>query len=266
MMKVEEVLAESGTEEDRVSVSHSPIDWKALFHVLVDRYGNRLEVVQYLLNFTDTVTHGDDEEREDEEDDEKYLGRAKRVQEQLQIMLRPYLIYSATPPSSPESDSVSWASPIFKLCATTHTRYISQSLPPSETLLLNAFQETNREICRVITRMWVRGVIDGGLDQELSPRPRVKPSDNVEDANTRLYGAEADNGNVNILLKSLLTIWQQEITTLMSWLDWSVWLKCRPECSFDEFCYLPTWPYFRRDERQRWKDPQPICIQRLQLV
>ncbi|KAF5341375.1 hypothetical protein D9758_012296 [Tetrapyrgos nigripes] len=245
--KVEEML----TEEDVISTGSNGVDWRALFHVLVDRYGNRLEVVRYLLNLTDTNAFDSDENDEDKE----YLVRAKSVQEQLDIMLRPYLIYSAVPPS-PNSDSLSWASPIFKLCATTHTRYISsQSLTPSETLL-NAFQETNREICRVITRMWIRGVVDGGLNDELSPNPREKAQ--AEDGD----GDDEDDNNVP--LKSLLTTWRQEIDTLMSWLDWSVWLRCRPECGFDEFCYLPTWPYFRRGEDQDWKDPQPKCIPRLQ--
>ncbi|THU81173.1 hypothetical protein K435DRAFT_873604 [Dendrothele bispora CBS 962.96] len=47
-------------------------------------------------------------------------------------------------------------------------------MTPSENLLLNAIQETNREIRRVIvTKMWVRDIVDGGLDKELSPHPRT---------------------------------------------------------------------------------------------
>ncbi|KAG1898172.1 uncharacterized protein F5891DRAFT_1044825 [Suillus fuscotomentosus] len=30
---------------------------------------------------------------------------------------------------------------------------------------------------------------------------------------------------------------------LISWLDWSVWVKCRLACGFEEMCYLPTWPF-----------------------
>ncbi|KAG2076603.1 hypothetical protein BDR04DRAFT_1149044 [Suillus decipiens] len=35
----------------------------------------------------------------------------------------------------------------------------------------------------------------------------------------------------------------------MSWLDWSVWIKCRPACGPEEVCYLSSWPinYTKRE-------------------
>ncbi|THU84207.1 hypothetical protein K435DRAFT_870503 [Dendrothele bispora CBS 962.96] len=209
------------------------VDWTTLFHVIVDRYANRLEMSRGVT---------------DEDKDDVYLARAKTVQTQLNAMLRPYILYSAVPSDS--SKSKTWASPVYKLCATSHSRYISSSISmtPSENLLLNAIQETNREICRVITNMWVRGIVDGGLDKELSPHPRT----GVEEG-TKTDGDDDKGEDPNIPLKSLLTIWKTEITNLMSWLDWGVWLKCNPACSFRGdvlFAYLAVlWKRWRGEMR-----------------
>jgi hypothetical protein len=55
--------------------------------------------------------------------------------------------------------------------------------------------------------MWVSGVLTG-LDTYL-------PLDSTPDATqmVRLMGS-----------------WRQELSALMTWLDWSVWVKCRPAC------------------------------------
>ncbi|KIJ89707.1 hypothetical protein K443DRAFT_615496 [Laccaria amethystina LaAM-08-1] len=37
--------------------------------------------------------------------------------------------------------------------------------------------------------------------------------------------------------------WKERTEGLMAWLDWSVWVRCRPECGYEEICYLPTWPF-----------------------
>ncbi|THU84212.1 hypothetical protein K435DRAFT_843773 [Dendrothele bispora CBS 962.96] len=259
-----------GSEMRTTSGSESGgVDWTTLFHVIVDRYANRLEMVRYLLNFTEIESSAamvmGATSTTDEDEDDVYLARAKTVQTQLNAMLRPYILYSAVPSDS--SKSKTWASPVYKLCATSHSRYISSSISmtPSENLLLSAIQETNREICRVITNMWVRGIVDGGLDKELSPHPRTGGTKTNKDHNEDDDDKGGGEENPNIPLKSLLTIWKTEITNLMSWLDWGVWLKCNPACSFEEMCYLPTWPFFGRGggRDEGWKDPQPSCMKRI---
>jgi hypothetical protein len=83
-------------------------------------------------------------------------------------------------------------------------------------------------------------------------------------------------------IRTLLGEWKEDVTQLISWLDWSVWVKCRPACDFEEMCYLPTWPFgFPVDEppfqaqwdyaslwpdpkKGEWKRPQPKCIKRLE--
>ncbi|KAG2064919.1 hypothetical protein BDR04DRAFT_1177184 [Suillus decipiens] len=188
----------------------SGIDWKALTHVIVDRYADRLELMQYLLNFTSS-------------DSQVLLQRAKLVQTQLRIMLAPYLLDTTVVPSAdtPGIHPSQWASPIFKLCTTTHTTEMIKQIPlmtSSERLLLKAVEDTTREICRVTTNMWAVGVMSG-LDI-LFP---------IE-LNREFNVAQIMNG------------WRQDIMKLIAWLDWSIWIKCRPACGPEEICYLPTWP------------------------
>jgi hypothetical protein len=177
----------------------SGIDWKTLTHVIVDRYADRLELMQHLLNFTSS-------------DPQELLHQAKLAQTQLRVMLTPYLLHSTIIPSAATSDvDVSqWAFPIFKLCATTHTSEMINQIPSmtsSERLLLTAIEDTTKEICRVTTNMWANGVMSG-LDS--------------------LFHVER---HVDREVIRLMNDWRQDIEKLMSWLDWSVWVKCRPACS-----------------------------------
>ncbi|KAF8837256.1 hypothetical protein BDN67DRAFT_983357 [Paxillus ammoniavirescens] len=39
-----------------------------------------------------------------------------------------------------------------------------------------------------------------------------------------------------------MSTWRSDVNRLMGWLDWNVWVKCKPACGPEEMCYLPTWP------------------------
>ncbi|KAG1779228.1 hypothetical protein EV702DRAFT_127389 [Suillus placidus] len=245
----------------------SSIDWKTLTHAIVDRYADRLELMQHLLNFTSS-------------DSQELLHQAKLAQTQLRVMLTPYLLYSTIVPSAVTSgvDASQWAFPIFRLCATTHTSEMINQIPlmtSSERLLLTAVEDTTREICRVTTNMWANGVMSG-LDS--------------------LFHVERE---VDREVTRLLNDWRQDIEKLMSWLDWSVWVKCRPACGTEEMCYLPSprprrhppqnlddaleaksfadqvgpppegqaiaeSPFFHVTLEEDFRKPQPRCIRRLQ--
>ncbi|KAG1821194.1 uncharacterized protein BJ212DRAFT_1338201 [Suillus subaureus] len=186
----------------------SGIDWKTLTHVIVNRYADRLELMQHLLNFTSS-------------DSQELLHQAKLAQTQLRVMLTPYLLYSTIVPSTVTSgvDASQWAFPIFRLCATTHTSKMIDQIPSmtsSERLLLAAIEDTTREICRVTTNMWANGVMSG-LDS--------------------LFHVER---NMDYEVTRLMNDWRHDIEKLMSWLDWSVWVKCRSACGTEEMCYLPS--------------------------
>ncbi|KAG2153940.1 hypothetical protein DEU56DRAFT_907406 [Suillus clintonianus] len=258
-------LTEVITRPDLVD---SGIDWKTLTHTIVDRYADRLELMQYLLNFTSS-------------DSQELLQRAKLAQTQFRVMLTPYLLQSTVVPSEVTLGigALRWASPIFKLCATTHTSEMINQTPSmtySERLLLDAVKDTTREICRVTTKMWANGVMSG-LD-------------------TLFHVERYGDGEVTRLMND----WRRDIQKLMSWLDWSVWIKCRPACGPEEMCYLPSprpkhpppqnltdapeakyfadqigpplpeglaiadTPFFHVMPAEDMRKPQPICIRRLQ--
>ena len=176
----------------------SGIDWKTLIHVIVDRYADRLELLQHLLNFASS-------------DFQELLQQAKSAQSQLRVMLTPYLLHSTVIPNSNASgvNALQWAHQIFRQCAITHTSELKahiHSMTSSERLLLKSIEETTREICRVTTKMWANGAMSG-----LDTLFEVEPDTEYE-------------------IIQIFDGWRDETRDLMSWLDWSVWIKCRPAC------------------------------------
>ncbi|KAF8194742.1 hypothetical protein K438DRAFT_1587874 [Mycena galopus ATCC 62051] len=234
--RISEVLTSAGNN------SGSGIDWQTLYRVVVDRYADRLETLEHLLNATAPAN---------------VIERGRLIQTQLRIMLTPYILYTARPtPGSSGDTKNAWALPVWKSCGTKQTAHIHASttlqarLTPSEQLLLRTLDDTNREICRVVVRMWVAGV-HAGLDPFL-------PLDDNKDITAKPSDQH---------LMAIVEGWRAETNALMAWLDWSVWVKCRPACGVEEMCYLPTWPFFRgrnREEDERWKRPQPRCIRRFE--
>ncbi|KAG6844479.1 hypothetical protein H0H87_006615 [Tephrocybe sp. NHM501043] len=182
----------------------SGVDWRTLFQVITLRYADRLELLQHHLNASDTETAS----RTPSE-------VAAHVLHELRIMLAPYILHSATPiPRHPTSNT--WASPVFQHCATTHTDFItsiSSTLTSSERLLLKTIRGTNREICRVVVKIWAEAVLEG-LDPALPPSAASPDTDEKR-------------------LSDALARWRADIQRLMDWLSWSVWIKCRPACSFE---------------------------------
>ncbi|KAG1722846.1 hypothetical protein EDD22DRAFT_496073 [Suillus occidentalis] len=237
----------------RQPLTTSGIDWKTVLRVVVDRYASRLELMQYLLNLT--------------LDDRSTFDHAQQVQRQMHTVLLPYTVFAALPLNTSDTANAtnSWATPIFRACATSHEASIvtrGTILTPSERLLVQAVRETTHEICRVVTKMWASGLM-AGVDHFYPPEKRP------------------DNDHIHALMSE----WREDLTQLISWLDWSVWVKCRPACGIEEMCYLPTWPLgFPNTEddvspfqsrwdstsklwpdpnKGEWKRPQPKCIRRL---
>ncbi|KAG5220164.1 PLP-dependent transferase [Salix suchowensis] len=141
------------------SPSANRIDWATLIKVVVTRFSDRLDLVRRVLNTTDSqieVGLGDS----------KLSERAKQAQRHFSTMLGPYTLASATPSNASD---VSWASPVYKECSVAHTSYIARQqhgFTHSERLLLAAIEDTSGEICRVVTKMWAKGVL-AGLDGQL---------------------------------------------------------------------------------------------------
>ncbi|KIK14492.1 hypothetical protein PISMIDRAFT_116952 [Pisolithus microcarpus 441] len=209
----------------------SGIDWQALIRVVVDRYSERLQVVRYLLNSTDTNGY----------DADSVVDDAIKIQVQLRHMLMPYISVNVVPRlnganvKGKASDVLDWARPVYKLCATTHTSLLKDhTVTSSEKLLLDAVQGTTREICRVVTKMWGLGVL-AGVDQFMDTKK------------------ELDVGTT----QNVMNTWRKDINELMVWLDWNAWAKCRPECGPEEMCYLTTWPVGFPPPYGRARIPKP---------
>lgn len=168
----------------------SGIDWQSFFHTIVQRYADHLELIQHDLNSTRSP--------------ENISSTLRTTFLQLRGMIQPYDLFSARPINGSTGDN-SWATPVYKACATAHTRFISLStrLTLSERLMVSSAEAVNREICRVITKMWADGVNYGVEERQ-----------------------HHNSGSMHLR-------WKQDIDGLMAWLDWSVWIKCKPTCSYD---------------------------------
>ncbi|KAF5362580.1 hypothetical protein D9757_013316 [Collybiopsis confluens] len=147
--KVEELSASRGAVSSDAG-GGSEIDWGTLIRLVVKRFSDRLETIQYLLNST-AETGGPARQEQKKED------VARALQARLQTMLQPYLLNDIKPPTEVDADkSLEWVSPLYERCSTTYTSYITSTpslyarLTPSETLILGGVEETTREICRVV--------------------------------------------------------------------------------------------------------------------
>ena len=173
------------------------------------------------------------------------------VRSQTLIMLTPYMLVSAIPPNPTGPVDPSWVSPVVDHCASTHTAWAPRSLlTPQENTIKAAVEEVLSRICGVLGGIWV-----DAFDSEKA---------GVRD------------------LERILEKWRSDVTQLMAWLDWPIWLKCEPACAPEvwfrlvlltsrlnlkpfaqELCYIPTWPWgyrFRRDGEER-VDMKPRCIE-----
>ena len=118
---------------------------------------------------------------------------------QVLIMLTPYMLASAVPPDPTGSVDRSWTDPIVKRCASTHTSWAPETLlTRQEKVIKGAVEEVLSQICSVLGDIWV----DAFGSEEASLKD----------------------------LGRLLKKWHSDITELMDWLDWSMWLKCDPAC------------------------------------
>ncbi|KAF4613968.1 hypothetical protein D9613_008062 [Agrocybe pediades] len=226
----------------------SGIDWQSQFKVITNAYADRLEVLRYLLINATTTSNtlaGGSEAKTNE--------TLKQAHRHISTMIGPFVLYKFIPPQNTDNVSaanLTWATPIFKLCARTRTEYIEtklhEKLTYSELLLLNSLKDVSKEICRVLVGLWAEGIDSGLYEPGASSRHLRQVQQYPRARHSAL---------------DLANKWRGKIEKLMDWLDWTVWLRCPSNCSFEEMCYLPTWPFFFRNDEA---DPQPRCIRKVE--
>jgi hypothetical protein len=180
--------------------------------------------------------------------------QAAAVRSQLLLMLVAYIsTEDMPPPQRPASADASWVAPVVRRCATTQTSGIPLGmLTPQEVRIHAAVEGTLREICRRLTLAWLEF-----FDVE---------------GESSAQAAEA------------IEVGRRHIDELMSWLDWSLWVRCEPTCGFrvrdstsqssaptlncrfsviQEICHLPSWPFSAGEDPY---DLTPRCVSPIDLV
>jgi hypothetical protein len=187
------VLAELRSVLTRKQGSGSSVDWESIARVVVERYADRLEYLRFLLSSNAAVTFMDAAEQ------------AFTVRAQLLVMLGPYITTVDVPQEQQQqqqlstSANVSWLAPVVRRCATTLTSRIPLGmLTPQEVRIHAAVENTLHEICRRLALLWAHFFDVEGADE-------AKAAEVIEVG----YG---------------------HIDELMSWLDWSLWVRCEPAC------------------------------------
>ena len=183
----ERVHAELRTVLTRERGRGSGIDWGSIVRVVVERYGDRLEYLRFILS-SNTTTFVDE------------LERAGAARAQLLTILTPYITTADVPKQLPPSANSSWVAPIAQRCAMTQTSHIPLGmLTPQEARIHAAVENTLREICRRLVLVWVE-LVD------------VEAADEAEAAKATEMA-------------------RRHISELMTWLGWTVWVRCSPGCS-----------------------------------
>ncbi|KAF8319773.1 hypothetical protein DL93DRAFT_119753 [Clavulina sp. PMI_390] len=201
--QLEEAVDDEKGWDDKTGASG--VDWSSMLRVLVERYGERLE----FLNYTLAVQH----DSTSPSGASFLFARAFKARQQVLTMLTPYVTMLDKPPNStsplpgsPESDRRAWLAPIVQRCSAAHTHGLRTHLfTRQEHLLYSGVKTVVHEICRRLGRMF-----SFAYDIEIVP---------MDDGEEHVYGVvvEAMRG---------------EIIALLEWLDWvQVWVKCRPSCA-----------------------------------
>lgn len=146
--------------KDGADANGSGVDWSAIVRVVMNRYAERLELLQHLLRGKKTLG---DSEGEDER--KNWTAIAIEARDHLNGMLNPYIVLTdvPTPFTDPHSNAgFPWANSVYKRCAATLTVSIANlfysNFTQSERLILNSVKTTEKEICRVLVRAWAEGV------------------------------------------------------------------------------------------------------------
>ena len=118
----------------------SGVDWGGMVRGIQDRYAQRLELINDLLQDGDGVVEV-----------------ATRVRDQILTLLTPYVSFGAY--EGNVRGRRDFMGPIARRCSTTLTEWIGSrldaSMTSSERLIKASIDDVQHEICRVISEIWV---------------------------------------------------------------------------------------------------------------
>ncbi|KAJ6551222.1 hypothetical protein B0H19DRAFT_164525 [Mycena capillaripes] len=118
----------------------SGVDWASIIHVVVERYGERLEVLAHTLAEVSLNANAYD--------------IAFKARQQVLIMLTPHFTTTDTPGTVGVANKT-WLTPVVERCASMHTRGLPAGLfTPQEHLIRGAIEDVMQQICRRLARMF----------------------------------------------------------------------------------------------------------------
>ncbi|CAE6525608.1 unnamed protein product [Rhizoctonia solani] len=192
------------------------VNWRSVFQDTVNRYGERLEDLRYLLRRSDLKA-------------EEIVAKARQ---KVLVMLTPYMCLPRSKPNGAQANSMDrqqpldvnshsarqntpdddWFTRIYDSCAKHPTIEFARGrkLTTQEEKLANSIDVVHGAICSSLTTIWATAF---------------------------------DSGDKPLIAKYMIAEWKTEIEELMEWLDWAVWIKCDPLCGPGFQCVLATWPW-----------------------
>ncbi|KAG8695106.1 hypothetical protein FRC11_001733 [Ceratobasidium sp. 423] len=204
------------------------VNWRSVFQDIVDRYGERLEDLRYLLRRSDL-------------EPENIMVKARQ---KVLVMLTPYMWLPRSKPDNvqantdgqqpfnvnshsarPNDPDDDWFTRIYDSCAKHPAVEFAgrRKLTAQEERLANSIDVVQGAICSSLTTVWATAF-------DSSDRP--------------------------LLAKHMIAEWKTEIEELMGWLDWAMWVKCDPPCGPGIQCVLATWPW---EVQTGDEDIGPMC-------
>ena len=121
-------------------VAGSGVDWSGMVRTIQDRYGQRLGLINDLLQRGGGATEV-----------------AARVREQVLILLTPYMSFEAY--KGDVKGRRNLVGPVAHRCSTTLTKWVASrldaSMTPPERLIKASIEDVQHEICRVASEIWI---------------------------------------------------------------------------------------------------------------
>ncbi|KII89777.1 hypothetical protein PLICRDRAFT_174614 [Plicaturopsis crispa FD-325 SS-3] len=268
-IRLREVLMRKRVERWRTG-GGSGIEWTHMVHSVLQRYGDRLAELRYVLNSTAMPNCAVD--------------TAVRARSVMYPLVMPYLDLATYPDSG--SNKTDWLDLGKFRCRSAFTSGIrrrSDVLTHSEVLILNSIEGVLERICATLVP---------SFGEVLELNLPAGPSKSYHVASHLPAGCSHDARAEKDALRAIER-WRADIGSLMDWLGWTTWIRCERSCAWDvsihimlcresesllnqlsgreqEVCAIPLWPVSGggpggRNEEDVAKPLVPQCVRRVEI-